>query len=357
MRVLVDVGHPGHVHFYKHVIWRLQECGHDVLISARDKDVTLGLLDHYGFPYRILSSMGDGLCGLSREFLQREWALLRVIREFKPDIVTEIGGLFIALVCRLMKRPSIIFTDSEPVPLDKYLTYPFASIICTPDCFLRDIGSLHVRYAGYHELAYLHPEYFQPDPTVLDELGVSKDEPFIVLRFVAWKAGHDLGQYGFSIEVKRKILQTLSRYGRVFITSETCLPEEFEPYRINLPHHRMHDILYYARLFMGDGATMATEAGILGTPAVRSSSLALNMGNFVELMHRYGLVYSYYSPIEALQQAVSLLEQGDAKAEWGRRRERLLAEKIDVTMFVCDMLEHYSNARGCVVRRGEVFSS
>jgi predicted glycosyltransferase len=342
MRVLVDVGHPGHVHFYKHVIWRLQDRGHEVLISARDKDVTLALLDHYGFPYRTLSAIGNGHWGLVREFLQREWALLRLIREFDPDVVTEIGGLFIAPICRLLGKSAIVFTDSEPVPLDKYFTYPFASVICTPDCFMRDLGKRHIRYAGYHELAYLHPDYFGPDPTILNELGVSEGEPFSVLRFVAWKASHDMRQHGFSIEVKREIVQTLNRFGRVFITSEMPLPEEFEPYRISVPPHRIHHVLYYARLFMGDGATMATEAGILGTPAVRSSSLALNMGNFVELMERYGLVYSYCDSGEALQRAVQLLEWEGAKAEWGRRREGLLAEKIDVTTFLCDLLEKYT---------------
>jgi hypothetical protein len=342
MRVLVDVGHPGHVHFYKYVIWMLQEHGHEVLVAARDKDVTLTLLDYYGFPYRTLSSVRNGFWGLCTEFLQREGALLRTIREFEPDVVTEIGGLFAAPVCRLLRKPSIVFTDSEPVLLDNCLTYPFASIICTPDCFLRNLGSRHIRYAGYHELAYLHPNYFQPDSEVLNQVGVSRDEPFIVLRFVAWKASHDVGQKGFSIEVKREIVQTLSRYGRVLITSESPLPDELESHRIHVLPHQMHDMLYYARLFMGDGATMATEAGILGTPAVRSSSLALNMGNFVELMERYELVYSYYNPIEALRKAVSLLKQSDAKREWKRRREKLLAQKIDVTTFVCDLLERYS---------------
>jgi predicted glycosyltransferase len=341
MRILVDIGHPGHVHFYKHVIWRLQDKGHQVLIAARDKDVALKLLAHYGFPYKILSVVRSGRWGRIREFLEREWALLRLIRAFDPDVVTEIGGLSIAPVCRLLGKPSIVFTDSEPVPVDKYFTYPFANVICTPDCFMRDLGRRHVRYAGYHELAYLHPCYFRPDPTVLSELGASRDETFIVLRFVAWKASHDVGQQGFSIRVKREIVKTFSRYGRVFITSETPLPEEFEPYRINVPPHRIHDVLFYARLFMGDGATMATEAGILGTPAVRSSSLALNMGNFVELMDRYELVYSYYDPDEALQRAVALLEWQDAKAEWQKRRENLLAKKIDVTAWVVDSIENY----------------
>lgn len=341
MRILVDVGHPGHVHFYKHAMWQLQAEGHEVLVSAREKDVTMALLKHYNFPYQTLSSQGRGFWQLAAEFAQRELALINLIRTFKPDVVTEIGGLFIAPVCTVMRKPSLVFTDSEPVPIDKYLTYPFATAIYTPDCFLRDINARQVRYAGYHEIAYLHPQYFQPDPTVLDELGVSKDEPFSVLRFVAWKASHDIGQHGFSLTVKRQVIETLSRYGRVFITSETPLTDEFEPYRISVPPHRMHDILYYAQLFMGDGATMATEAGILGTPSVRSSSLALTMGNFVELMDRYQLVYSYYNPTEALEKAVALLEQGNAKAEWQHKREKLLADKIDVTEFMVTELLKY----------------
>lgn len=344
MHILIDVGHPAHVHFYKHVIWRLQERGHEVLIAARDKDVTLALLDYYGFPYRTLSASGKGRWGLGGEFLHREWALLRLIREFNPDVVTEIGGVFIATICKLLRKPSIVFTDTEHVSIDRYLTHPLASVICTPQSFKRELGRRHIRYAGYHELAYLHPNYFQPDPVVLDELGVSVEEPFIVLRFVAWKASHDVGQVGFSPSLKRKVVETLGSYGRLFITSEVELPTEFEPFRITLSPSRLHDVLAYASLYLGEGATMATEAGLLGTPSIYTSSLVGTMGNFEELMYDYELVYSYRDSAEALRQAVLLLEQHDVKAEWGRRRERLLAEKVDVTMFVSDMLEHGANS-------------
>ena len=150
MRVIVDIGHPGHVHFYKHVIWRLQKEGHKTLISARDKDVTLDLLDHYALPYRTLSTIGSGHWGMAKEFLQREWALLRLVRDFNPDVVTEIGGVFVAPICKLLGKPSVVFTDSEHVRIDRYLTYPFASEVCTPACFKRDIGKSHIRYPGYH---------------------------------------------------------------------------------------------------------------------------------------------------------------------------------------------------------------
>jgi predicted glycosyltransferase len=319
----------------------LQKRGHEILFSARDKDVTISLLEHYKFKYLVLSAIGNDRIGLIREFIQREIALAQLIRKFKPDIAGGIGGEFVTPIAKLFGIPAVVFTDSEPVPIDKILTYPIADAICTPTCFQKDLGKRHIRYEGYHELAYLSPAYFIPDPHVLGEIGVGDNEPFIVLRFVAWKASHDIGQKGFSIDRKRMIVETLARYGRVFITSERQLPKELEPFRLTLPAYKVHDLMYYAQLLMGDGATMATEAALLGTPAVRSSTMALNMGNFVELMEKYQLVYSYYDPDEALQQAIKILETPNSKREWQLRRDQMLAEKIDVTKFVIDTLENF----------------
>ncbi|MBM3181629.1 MAG: DUF354 domain-containing protein [Chloroflexi bacterium] len=340
MKILIDIGHPGHVHFYKNAVWKLQERGHDVFFSARDKDVTVSLLEHYKFNYSTLSTIGTGRIGLYREFIQREIGLRKLMSKFKPDIVTGIGGEFIAPIGKLLGIPTIVFTDSEPVPIDKFLTYPIANVICTPACFNKDLGKRQIRYEGYHELAYLSPQYFKPEPTVLSKIGVKEDEPFTVVRFVAWKASHDIGQMGFSLDQKRTIIRKLQLYGRVFITSEKEIPEEFESFRLTLPPYQIHDLMNYAQLFIGDGATMATEASILGTPAVRSSSMALNMGNFVELMERYQLVYSYYDPDEALEKAIGILEQPNSKHEWRLKRDRMLVEKIDVTEFVINLFEN-----------------
>ncbi len=346
MKILIDIGHPAHVHFYKNAAWKLIERGHQILFTARDKDVTISLLEAYGFKYKILTKIGEGSFGLYREFIQREWELLKEIKEFKPDVMTELMGDFIAPLGFLLGIPTIVYTDSEPV----------ASALFTPTCFKDNIGKRQVRYAGYHELAYLAPDYFKPNPSVLRNINIDENEPYSVLRFVAWKASHDIGQKGFSTEIKRQVINTLEKYGRVFISSEKPLSEEFEHLRITLPPHQVHDLMYYAQLLMGDGATMATEACILGTPAVRSSSMALNMGNFVELMNRYELVFSYYNPLEALEKAESILSTKDSKKQWTVKRDIMLKEKMDVTALVIDSLENYPKyIKGRL--KGEVLSS
>ena len=340
MRILIDIGHPAHVHFYKHIIWRLQEKGHQVLLAARDKDVTLALLDHYSLPHRILSTTGDGRLGLVKEFLQREWGLMRVIRDFDPDVVTAIGGVFISPITKLLGKVSVVFTDTEHVALDRYLTYPLASAIVTPECFLRDLGKGQIRYRGFQELAYLHPGRFQPDERIVRSAGISLEEPYIVLRLVSWSATHDRGHSGLPRSAYLQITERLSHFGRVYISSETALPPEVEPYRLPVPPHHMHHVLALARLYFGEGATMATEAGLLGTPSVYVSSLVGSMGNFEQLMQRYKLAYAYRTFQEGYQVALNLLEQGEGiKAIWKRRRDEMLERSVDVVEVACDLLE------------------
>ncbi len=341
MKILIDIGHPGHVHFFKYAVWKLQDRGHDILISARNKDVTLQLLEYYRLNYRTLTTIATSKLSLFREFIVRELSLIRLMHDYKPDITTGIGGEFIAPVSKVLGIPCVVFTDTETASIDNILTYPIANVICTPMCFSKNVGRRQIRYDGYHELAYLSPTYFQPDPNVLNEVGISEDEPYTIIRLVAWKASHDIGRKGISRNQLSKIVSILKGYGKVFITSENSLPSELEPYKLKLPPHRIHDLIHYSQLLIGEGATMATEAGILGTPSIFSSPVAPNLGNFHELMERYKLVYSYTDLDEALIQAVRILESPDSKRDWQVMRDNLLAEKIDVTAFIIQILENY----------------
>jgi predicted glycosyltransferase len=92
MKLLFDVGHPAHVHLFKHVILGLTNKGHEVKITARDKDIVIDLLDSYEFDYTIISKKGKGLLGLGRETLIRDYRLSKIARNFKPDIMMAVHG-------------------------------------------------------------------------------------------------------------------------------------------------------------------------------------------------------------------------------------------------------------------------
>jgi predicted glycosyltransferase len=339
MRILIDMGHPGHVHLFKNFIREMERRGHEVKITARDKEITLQLLCKYGFNFVQTGSGKVGNTNLIWEWISRDIEVFKISREFCPDILLGVGNPSVAHTSTMLRKPSVIFTDTEHAKFGNKVTFPFASAICTPSCYRDDIGPKQVRYNGYHELAYLHPKYFTPNPAVLTELGLAEGDPFIIVRFVSWRASHDVGQHGICDKIG--LVKALEQYGRVLITSEGALPEELRSYQIRVSPEKLHDLLYYATLYVGEGGTTASEAAVLGAPSIYVSSLVGTMGNFIELEESYGLLYSFTDGNAALGRAIEILQDPESKEKWKTKRELLLADKINVTAFMIWFVENY----------------
>lgn len=340
MRILIDLTHPAHVHFFKYAARIWQEHGHQVAFAARDKEIILDLLEAYDIPYRCLSSIRKGLFGLGIELIEHETGLIKFAKRFNPDLILNIGGTFIVHAGKLLGVRTCVFTDTEHATLSNRLTFPFATWVCTPKAYNEELGPKQIRYVGYQELAYLHPNYFEPDPKILYELGLSSNDHYFLLRFVSWGASHDFGKRGLSDTEKIQLVKQLEPYGRVIITSEMALPAELEPYRMTIGPIFIHDLLYYASLYLGEGATMAAEAAILGTPSIYINPLSA--GTIDELSNEYHLIFQHLSFTETLATALQILKDSSIKDQYVRNHRRMLEEKIDVTEWLVDFIEKKS---------------
>ncbi|MFC3959090.1 DUF354 domain-containing protein [Halovivax cerinus] len=340
MNILFDVNHPAHVHFFKHPIWELEELGHNCLVTSREKDVTVELLDEYDLDHQPLTSQGSGLVSLATEWAIRGAKMVNVARKFSPDVIVSRPNPVAVHTASLFRCPVILFSDSDVSSAGSVVqqavqktSYPFADLICTPKSLNWDFGESHCRLNGYFELSYLHPDRFEPKPELLSAHGIDPESRFFVLRFISWEAYHDEDQSGLSRSTKQRMVEYLSDLGDVYITSESELPGEFEQYRLPLPPSVIHHALYYADLYVGDSQTMATEAAILGTPTVRSNSFAGDddMSNFIELEETYKLMYSTPNENDALDRIMELAADEDAPREWSERRANLIEETSDIT--------------------------
>ncbi|GAG56540.1 unnamed protein product, partial [marine sediment metagenome] len=139
MRVLVFVNHPAHVHLFKNMIWILEERGHTVEILVREKDRALYLLDKYGFEYTPIGKFHRSIIGKAYELITTDYKCYKLARKFRPDILVDVG-IYGAHASKLIRKPSIIFNDTEIANLTNMLYVPFASVICTPSCFKKDLG-------------------------------------------------------------------------------------------------------------------------------------------------------------------------------------------------------------------------
>lgn len=348
MNLLVDFGHPAHFHFFKNMIKNLERNGDHVQITARDKDVLIQLLNSSNLDYSVVGGHERGILAKSVNMLRRDLGILRIARKENSELFIGLHNPYTAHVSRLTGKSSITFTDTENVGLASTLTFPFTDVICTPQCFREKIDERkHVRFNGYKELAYLHPKYFKPDPSVLEELGLDRKSKFSVLRFISWSASHDTSLRGMAKGSEAQFIEKLKNYGEILVTSERKLDKELEKYRAKVHPSKMHSLLSYSQLYIGEGGTMAAEAAVLGTPSIHIEAVETGLasgersGNFLELRDRYKLLYMFPDSASALRKASQILEMKNPKAEWKKRRDRMLSEKIDVTAWMTDFVGNY----------------
>ena len=305
-------------------------------MTVRDKDRSVELLDAFGLPYRQISSQKTGK-GLAVEMVQRTGRLMGVMKEFRPDVMLGIMGPSIAVAGRLRRVPSVVFYDTEFAVQTNRFVFPLASSVCTPDCYQAPVRGRHVEYAGYHELAYLHPNRFQPDPRRLADFGVSPEEPYSIVRFVSWQAVHDTHERGLSTSQKVGLVELLQQHGRVLISSEAPLSGDLAPLAARGPVEQIHHLLAGARLIVGESATMSSEAAVLGVPAVFIATTGRGYTDDEE--RRYGLVRhftedDYDRAVAAVGEMISA-----PRTRWETAREQLLHDKIDVTAWMVEYVE------------------
>ncbi|WP_394741803.1 DUF354 domain-containing protein [Natronococcus roseus] len=334
-RVVVTIQHPAHVHFFRHAIGELRERGYDVRVLVRERELARELLERYGIAHRRIAGSVESPLGLLSVQPRYEYEIIRRVRRLEPAAIVGIGEPAVAHAARLADCEGILFTDTEHAAVQNAVSLPLADRLYTPTAFWDEYGAHHRRYPGYHELAYLRPGRFAPAPVGL--AGIGDEEPLVVVRLVSWTAAHDVGRSGLS-DLER-VIAGLERFGAtVRVTAEGRLPPSLETRRLAIAPDRIHDLLARADLFLGEGATMATESALLGTPAIYVSGL--RAGVLEELEARYRLLRwlsADVRPIEVLSHARELLRIREST--WTRRRRRVLEETVDTTDVIVGAVE------------------
>jgi len=342
-KILIDIGHPAHVHYFRNFIKIMEGKGYQFMIASRNKEIAHYLLKKYDIPFIDRGKGQNGLVGKANYYFKAVHFIYKMAKTFGPGIILSFGSPYVAIVSKLLGKPHVAFDDTENAKLEHLMYVPFTRNILTPSCYTKNLGNKQTRFNGYMELCYLHPKYFTPDPSILDTLGLRRDEKYVIMRFVSWGASHDRGHSGLSLEMKKKAVKEVSKYGRVFISCEGELLDDLKQYQINIPPEKMHDALSFATLLYGESATMASECAVLGTPAIYIDNEG--RGYTDEEEEKYGLVFNYTESAKdqelSVQKGVELLKTPNIKGEWQKKREKMLSDKIDVTAFMVWLIENY----------------
>lgn len=321
MKYIFELNHPKHYYQFKFIMQNLQKDGHQVLVLARDKDVLLKVLDEEKVSYQYLGNHYKKMWAKMLGGIPLLMNYCRIVRKFHPDVLISKASPFGVIIGNLLHIKSIIFVDSEVVKLNNSFVIPCCTKVITPDNFTMDYGQKHIRVKGVFENCYLAPSVFSPDRSVIERYHLS--EPYAIFRFVGWFANHDVKNSGFSLEEKIQMIKTVEPYMTVYISSEKALPEELEKYKLPTPASQIHSVLSFADLYLGDSQTMATEAALLGTPAIRSNSFVgeNDMSNFKMLEEKYGLLRNV-ADFDGVQALLKDWAASSRKKEWKEKQKR-----------------------------------
>lgn len=337
MKIIIDIGHPGHVHLFRFFAEEMTLRGHAILFTCREKEHETFLLRKFGFQPVSVGRHYAFFAGKAAGLVLSVIRMLSVSKRFKPDLFLSHGSLIAAQSSWLLGKPHIALEDTgnkEQVRL--YL--PFTKAVLTSEAFQGTYGEKQIRYRSFHEMAYLRPRYFIPEKEFRKRLGVGPDDRLIMLRFISWRATHDRGSKGLSDSEKAEMVEELSKQGTLFISSEGELPEGLKKYRYPLFPDTIHQAMACADLFVSEGATMASEACVIGIPSIYiNPQVAGTINQYV----KRGLMFQFFSFKGSVEKAREIFNDPQTKEKFNRNRAKLLSETVDLTQLLVWFSENW----------------
>jgi predicted glycosyltransferase len=329
VRIWFDMTAPAHPVVFRPVIERLRAAGHEVEVTARDYAQTLPLLQRMGMPHTVMGRHG----GASRRrkvaaLASRSARMIEFGRRRGFDLAVAHGSNDLALAAAALRVPEVNAFDYEWATKQHQIGCRLARRVLTPDSIpperLRRYGAGPEKlrqYPGLKEDYYLAD--FEPDPGVLDELGVQRERVLVVVR-----PPPDVSLYHRSAnKLFPAVLDAVGRredvhavvVPRTDVQRQTVRALRFPSLIVPDGAVDAQSLIALADLVVSAGGTMNREAVALGTPVY--TTYGGRLGGVDEALIRAGRLRPLTDP-----RALELVKRAAGGAERVRRDPRLLAE-------------------------------
>jgi uncharacterized protein len=274
-KVWIDLTNSPHVLFFRPILRRLDEAGVPSVITARDYAQTLGLLELYGIPHTVIGRHGGARLGGKMTGLARRSLALTRFGRATPGIRQAVshGSNDLAVAAKLLRLHSTVLHDFEGAATMHKINFRLADKVMVPKVIpwaaLAALGLDERRYrpyAGIKEQVTLAD--FEPDPSVIETLGLDAARPVAVLRPPATMSLYHRG-------IENTLFDQVLDYLRASDVQVVLLPRTPEQARgfdgitgVVVPARPVDgpSLVYAADLVVSAGGTMNREAALLGTP-------------------------------------------------------------------------------------------
>jgi predicted glycosyltransferase len=272
VRVWVDLTNSPHVLVLRPLIEVMRADGHEVEVTARDFAQTLELCERFGIAHTAIGRhRGGRLASKGLGLVSRSLALARWARGRRFDVAIGHGSNDVTVAAALLRVPSATAFDYEWAGAQHQVNCRLAKAVVVPEAIPPERlerygakGKLR-RYPGLKEEYYLAD--FEPDEAVLDELGLTRERPLVVVR-----TPPDVSLYHrFENPLFPRVLERLAASGAQSVVLPRTAAQRQEVARLGdfvVPERAVdaQSLVAYADLVISAGGTMNREAVALGTP-------------------------------------------------------------------------------------------
>jgi len=341
MKILININHPAHVHYYRNFIKLMEAKGHQFCVINRDSKMINQLLDYYGIEHTVRNKRPEkkGTIPSLMYLLKMILWCIRKSFAFHPDMYMGFASSACAITAWMFRKPSILIDDTEHNSMTHKLYMPVCSAVLTPFYFKKDLGNKdkQIRFNAYVEQLYLHSAYYENNEQVLKELNV-KPKEYVIIRYVAYDAHHDLKVHPIPEEVKKTIVKEISKQYKVFVSLEKSVKDPFyDDYVLKISPEKMHDLEANAKFMVAEGATMASEAFLLGVPYLYLNPLMVGYIDY-QCTHYPNRCFKTTNGDEALKIVNQLM---DIKIDGEAERRKVEEQTINPTEYLVNFVEDY----------------
>ncbi len=280
MRVWIDLTNSPHVLVMRPVVEILRRDGHVVQVTARDFAQTLQLLDRFGIEHTAIGRhrgerLGDKALGLaSRSTALLRWARSEARNHGRFDIALGHGSNDVSVAARLLRIPCSTTFDYEWATVQHQVNCRLAQAVVVPEAIPPERlyrygakGKIHA-YEGLKEEYYLAD--FEPDPSVLETLGIDRACPLVVVRTPPEVSLYHRFENDLFADVLVRLREAAQQGVQSVVLPRTDAQRsqlrEVPGFKVPEQAIDAQSLIAYADLVISAGGTMNREAVALGTP-------------------------------------------------------------------------------------------
>lgn len=268
MNILFDIKHPAQLNLFKQISGRLRDSGWKVTICYLDRGKLSKIIqkEYPGFTcVKVGSSKGTKWSIFWNGNVIRTFRFISLIIKGKVNICVAASSAPLALACRITNTPVIQFYDDPERKSINRINAILSDRIFFPP-IVRSSTKVEI-FKCLKEWSYLSPKYFAPSARVLEKYGLHPYQ----YAFVREVSNKSFNYFEQADGIVQRISDNLNKDVIFLLSLEDKNLKDMYPSNWRIleePIDDIHSLIYFSKVMISSGDSMAREGAMLGVPSV-----------------------------------------------------------------------------------------